>query len=49
MKHEPFRVEVITEAPVTTTQRIITAILTVYYLLSASSIAAVLWLTLRQS
>lgn len=46
MHYDPFEVEVITEQAVSTQQKILTAVLAVYFLVSASSIGLVLFYSL---
>jgi|GEM_PF-5336610 len=46
MHYDPFEVQVITEEKVTTSQRIITALLVAYYFAGVLSIAAALYVNL---
>jgi hypothetical protein len=49
MSRPHFEVQVVTKQEVTTTERIMTAILTVYFLLSAAGISAGLYISFLRS
>lgn len=47
--HDSFEVQVVTEERITTTQRIVTAVLTVYFLFAAGGIAVALFFSFSRT